>query len=152
VRETEKQEYGALIDEVVALRGASELVQALRDRGCPVILASSAKEEEVKHYLGLLEADDLPYTTAADVEKTKPEPDLVHAALDKAGGGDAFMVGDSTWDCEAAARAEVRTIALLTGGFSKEELLEAGAERVYEDIEHLLSELDAVVAGPAATT
>jgi HAD superfamily hydrolase (TIGR01549 family) len=151
VRTAEKEEYGKLIDEVIALKGASELIVALRDRGCRVILASSAKQEEIEHYVELLGADDVPYTTSADVENTKPEPDLVEAALEKAGGGEAFMIGDSTWDCEAAGRAGVRTIALLTGGFSEQELLEAGAERVFRDIEPLIGELDSVI-GEAAST
>jgi hypothetical protein len=63
--------------------------------------------------------------TSADVEKTKPEPDLVAAAIEKPGGGPAVMVGDSTWDCEAAKRAGVPTVAVLTGGFSAAELREA---------------------------
>ena len=145
VRAAEKEEYGRLIDEVVALKGASELVEALRARNCRVVLASSAKEEEIRHYLELLEAEDLEYTTSADVEKTKPAPDLVNAALEKGDGGDAFMIGDSTWDCEAAERAGVRTIGLLTGGFSEQELLEAGAQRVFRDIESLLASLDEVI-------
>ena len=52
------------------------------------------------------------------------------AALEKAGGGDAVMIGDSTWDCEAAKRAGMRTIGVLTGGFSEQELRDAGAARV----------------------
>ena len=114
-----------------------------------MILSSSAKREEVEHYVELLGAHDIPYTTSADVERTKPEPDLIVAALEKAGGGDAFLIGDSTWDCEAAGRAGVRTTGLLTGGFSEQELLDAGAERVFRDIETLLDGLDEVV-GPRA--
>ena len=150
VRAAEKEEYSALIGEVVALKGASELVEGLRERDCRVILSSSAKEEEVEHYVELLGVDGVPYTTSADVERTKPQPDLINAALERAGGGEAFMIGDSTWDCEAADRAGVRTIALLTGGFSEEELLEAGAERVFRDIETLLEALDEVAGSPAA--
>ena len=61
------------------------------------------------------------------MERTKPEPDLVHAALERAGTDPAVMVGDSTWDCRAAERAGVRSIGVLTGGFSEQELREAGA-------------------------
>ena len=91
-----------------------------------MVLASSAKPDEVEHYLDLLDARELAdgWTTSGDVEATKPEPDLVRAAMDKAGGGEAVMVGDSTWDCEAAERAGIETVAVLTGGFS-----EAGAAR-----------------------
>ena len=66
-------------------------------------------QHEVDHYLDLLDARELAdgWTTSADVERTKPEPDLVAAAIERAGGGPAVMVGDSTWDCEAAKRAGV---------------------------------------------
>jgi phosphoglycolate phosphatase-like HAD superfamily hydrolase len=66
----------------------------------------------------------------------------VAAAVEKAGGGGAVMVGDSTWDCKAAARAGVATIGVLTGGFSREELHEAGATCVFERLEDLLARLD----------
>jgi phosphoglycolate phosphatase-like HAD superfamily hydrolase len=108
------------------------------------VLASSAKQDEVDHYLDLLDARELAdgWTTSADVEATKPEPDLVTAAVEKAGGGDAVMVGDTTWDCEAAGRAGVPTVAVLTGGFSEAELREAGAVAVFQSIEELRGALD----------
>jgi phosphoglycolate phosphatase-like HAD superfamily hydrolase len=62
--------------------------------------------------------------------------------VDKAGGGEAVMVGDSTWDCEAAARAGLATVGVLTGGFSDQELRDAGAACVFERLEDLLSQLD----------
>jgi phosphoglycolate phosphatase-like HAD superfamily hydrolase len=107
------------------------------------VLASSAKEDEVEHYLELLDARELAdgWTTSADVEATKPEPDLVQAAIDKAGGGQAVMVGDSTWDCEAAKRAGIETVAVLTGGFSEAELRDAGAVAVYHSIDDLRESL-----------
>ena len=77
------------------------------------------------------------WTTAADVEHTKLDPDLVAAGKAKAGGGDAVLVGDSTWDCEAGRRCAVPTIALLTGGFSARELRDAGAACVFESIAEL---------------
>ena len=64
------------------------------------------------------------------------------AAVEKAGGGDAVMVGDSTWDCEAAKRAGLDTIAVLTGGFSEAELRDAGAVVVHSSIEDLRESLD----------
>jgi HAD superfamily hydrolase (TIGR01509 family) len=129
IRDAEKRLYGEMIDEVAPLDGAR-----LCDRGHSVVLASSAKEEEVAHYLDLLEARDLVdgWTTSADVDATKPEPDLVAAALEKAGELSAVMVGDTTWDVEAALRADVKTIGVLTGGFSEAELLAAGAVSVVE--------------------
>jgi phosphoglycolate phosphatase-like HAD superfamily hydrolase len=101
-----------------------------------VVLASSAKEEEVEHYIRLLDVAELHdgYTSAADVEATKPDPDLIEAAIGKAGGAEAVMVGDSVWDIEAANRAGLRTIAVLCGGFGAAELEGAGAETVVETI------------------
>ena len=144
-RDREKAEYRKLIDETEPLPGAKDLIEELGRRGCRIVLASSANEQDLTHYLGELDAEDLPHTTSDDVEATKPEPDLVLAALEKAGGHPAFMIGDSTWDCEAAKRAGVRCFALLTGGFSEEELREAGAEEVYESLADLIAALDAVV-------
>jgi HAD superfamily hydrolase (TIGR01509 family) len=144
IRDAEKGLYGDLIEEVEPLHGAGELIRDLKERGHAVVLASSANPDEVEHYVDLLQARELAdgWTTAADVDATKPEPDLVEAALRKAGGGAAVMIGDSTWDCEAAKRAGVETIAVLTGGFSEQELLDAGAARVYESIDELRRSLD----------
>ncbi len=117
--------------------GARGLIEDLREEGAKVILASSAKEEEVDHYLELLDARELVdgWTTADDVERTKPYPDLVHAALEKSEReGPAVMVGDSTWDVKAAGAAGVPTLAVLTGGFSEDELREAGAAEVVHSV------------------
>jgi HAD superfamily hydrolase (TIGR01509 family) len=144
VRALEGDLYMELIDEVRPLEGARELLAVLKDRGHAVVLASSAKQHEVEHYVELLDAHDLAdgWTTSADVERTKPEPDLVKAAVVKAGGGEAVMVGDSTWDFKAAQRAGVATIGVLTGGFSEQELRAAGASCVFERIEDLRRHLD----------
>jgi HAD superfamily hydrolase (TIGR01549 family) len=149
LRDAEKQAYMQLIDEVAPLEGARELIVELEERGHTVILASSAKAEEADHYVDLLVVRDLVdgWTTSADVERTKPEPDLVVAALEKGGGGDAVMVGDSTWDCQAAKNADIKSIGVLTGGFSREELLEAGASEVYESIVELRRDLDSTPLG-----
>ena len=76
-----------------------------------MILSSSAKADEVEHYVDLLEARDrvTGWTTSANVEETKPQPDLVEVALEKAGTREAVMVGDSIWDVEAAKRAGIAT-------------------------------------------
>jgi HAD superfamily hydrolase (TIGR01549 family) len=144
IREAEKRQFAALIDEVRPLDGARELIEALKERGHTVVLASSAHEDDVQHYLELLDAEELVdgYTTSADVEATKPEPDLVVAALEKAGGLSAVMVGDTTWDVEAAARAELKTICLLSGGFSEAELRAAGAVDVFDSPATLARRLD----------
>jgi HAD superfamily hydrolase (TIGR01549 family) len=143
IRTAEKALYLALIDEVEPMRGARELIEDLKERGHTVVLASSAKPDEVEHYLDLLDARELAdaWTTAADVESTKPQPDLVEAAREKAGDGEAIMVGDTTWDVEAAARAGVETIAVLTGGFAESELDDAGALAVFESIQELCERL-----------
>jgi HAD superfamily hydrolase (TIGR01549 family) len=139
VRAAEKVLYMALIEEVRPLDDARELVADLAGDGRAVVLASSAKPDEVEHYLDLLEARELAtaWTHSGDVEHTKPQPDLVQAAVEKAGGGSAVMVGDSTWDCEAAGRAGLDTVAVLTGGFSEAELREAGAACVFGSLREL---------------
>ena len=144
IRAAEKVLYSELIGEVEPLEGARQLIEDLKERGHAVVLASSAKEDEVDHYLDLLDARELAdgWTTSADVEATKPEPDLVQAAVAKAGVDDAVMVGDSIWDCEAAKRAGVETIAVLTGGFSEAELRDAGAATVFHSIDDLRESLD----------
>jgi HAD superfamily hydrolase (TIGR01509 family) len=156
IRAAEGEAYGELIDEVEAMEGARGLIEDLRSDGAAVILASSAKQEEVDHYLDLLDARELVqgWTTAADVEQTKPAADLVQAALDKGGEGPALMIGDSTWDVKAAGAAGVPTLAVLTGGFAEAELREAGAVDVVESIAALRQGRRAVVelAGDAAPT
>jgi HAD superfamily hydrolase (TIGR01509 family) len=144
IRAAEKALYLALIDEVEPFEGARELIAELKRRGNTVVLASSAKQDEVDRYLDLLDARDLAdgWTTSADVEVTKPEPDLVVAAVEKAGGEEAVMVGDTPWDCEAARRAGIPTIAVLTGGFAEQELTDAGAVAVFASIAELRERLD----------
>jgi HAD superfamily hydrolase (TIGR01549 family) len=149
IRATESDAYMALIDEVELLPDARELLAALIGRGHAVVLASSAKEHEIDRYLELLDARGLVtgWTTAADVAATKPAPDLVVAAVEKAGGGPAVMVGDSTWDCEAAGRAGLPTVGVLTGGFSEQELREAGAVTVHRSLGELLRDLQRTPLG-----
>jgi HAD superfamily hydrolase (TIGR01549 family) len=144
IRAAEGEAYGELIGEVQGMHGASELIAELGERGATVILASSAKEDEVEHYVELLDARDLVagWTSSGDVERTKPHPDLVEAALEKSGGGPAVMVGDSTWDVKAAEAAGIPTLAVLTGGFSESELRGAGAARVFDSIGELRKDLD----------
>ena len=148
IREAEGEAYSELIGEVEPMAGATDLLSDLRSEGHTSILASSAKSDEVDHYLDLLGARDLVdgWTTSADVERTKPEPDLVKAALDKAGGpdpGDALMIGDSVWDVKAASAAGVATLAVLAGGFSEAELREAGAIEVVREVSRLSAPINA---------
>ena len=141
IRDAESELYRELIGEVQAMEGSRQLIEDMKDAGNAVVLASSAKEWEVQHYLELLEAAELvdAWTTSDDVERTKPEPDLVHAALEKVGGRpeNATLIGDTVWDVEAAHRAGVEALAVLTGGFSEQELSEAGAREVFTSVEEL---------------
>ena len=146
IRAAEKTLYFQLIDEVQPMADSRKLIEQLKGRGHTVVLASSAKADEVEHYLDLLDARELAddWTTSADVESTKPAPDLVSAALEKAGASaeDAVMVGDTPWDVHAARGAGVETIAVLTGGFAIEELRESGAVSVFESVAELCAGLD----------
>ena len=143
IRDAEKALYLAMIEEVEPLEGARELIKRLKEAGKTVVMASSAKGNEVEHYLDLLEARELAddWTTSSDVEATKPEPDLVLTALEKVEGSEAVMVGDTTWDIEAARNAGVETIAVMTGGFGEDELREAGAIAVFESVQELRERL-----------
>ena len=144
IREAEKHRYAELIDEVRPFEGARELIVALKERGHAVVLASSGHGDDVERYIDLLDARALAdfWTTSDDVERTMPAPDLVAVAMRRAETLSAVVVGDSTWDIVAATRAELKTLAVLTGGYSEAELLEAGAVAVFESLVALCERLD----------
>jgi len=144
IRAARGEAYAQLIGEVEPLEGARDLIVDLKERGFTTLLASSSPQDELDRYLDLLDARELAdgWTTDDDVEATKPEPDLVRAALEKAGADDAVMIGDSPWDVEAARKAGVETVTVITGGFSAQELEEAGAVAVYDSVEELRLHLD----------
>ena len=144
VRTEEHALFQQLKHEVQPFAGARGLIEDLKSRGCTVVLASSAKSEDLAHFLDLLDARELAdgWTDSGSVERTKPEPDLVEAALELAGGGPGVMIGDSTWDVEAAKRLKVPTLCVRTGGFGADELLDAGAEAVFDSIAQLRERLD----------
>jgi HAD superfamily hydrolase (TIGR01549 family) len=133
--------FDEIIDDVQPLPGAHELVLALKERGHVVVVASSAIERHLDVLFEKLAIRDLldDWTVSDDVESSKPEPDLVEAALEKAGTRDAVMIGDSPWDIIAARRARIPTIALLTGGFATCEL--EGAVATYDSLDELRREL-----------
>jgi HAD superfamily hydrolase (TIGR01549 family) len=143
VRDRWEKLFDELIDEVAPLEGAHDLMVELKGRGHAVVLASSSIRKHLEHFLDLLDARDVlhAWTTKDDVRATKPDPDLVLAALEKAGTDDAVMIGDTPWDIEAAGSAGVATICVITGGFSKHELIEAGAVAVYESVAELRRDL-----------
>ena len=144
VRERWEKEYNELIEETRLLPGAKELLSALKRRGLAVALASSSIPEHAQHAFDLLGADDLAdaATTSEDTEESKPDPDLIDEALARVGTRRACVVGDSVYDMEAAERAGVPAYGVLTGGYGRAELLDAGARGVYEDLDDLLGHLD----------
>jgi HAD superfamily hydrolase (TIGR01549 family) len=144
ISDARKEEYRRLIGEVSALEDARALIEDLKQRGLTVVLASSSPQDEIDSYLDLLDARELAdgWTTDDDVESTKPEPDLVRAALSKAGTKDATMVGDTPWDIQAARKAGLATVTVITGGFSEQELRDAGAAAVYDSLVELRRHLD----------
>ena len=124
-----------------------ELFERIRTNEKRIVLASSGKEEDTKYYVAkLLRIDDLieGYTCADDADRSKPAPDIFTAAIEKLGDispAEAITVGDTRFDIEAAAKAGLRTIALLCGGTPEEILRAAGAIAVYRDPADLLAKL-----------
>ncbi|QZY47993.1 HAD family hydrolase [Mycolicibacterium austroafricanum] len=136
------------------LPGARDLLRRVAGLGLQVVLATSAPEDELRMLREVLDCDDAvaAVTSSQDVDTAKPQPDIVAVALDRAGvtADDAVFVGDAVWDCEAARRAGVPSIGVLSGGVSRAELREAGARDVFEDAAELLTELDSTVVGELA--
>jgi HAD superfamily hydrolase (TIGR01549 family) len=144
VRMEEHALFQQLIHEIQPFAGARGLIEDLKARGCKVVLASSAKPEDVARFLDLLDARELAdgWTDSASVEHTKPAPDLVEKALELVGGGRGVMVGDSTWDVEAAKNAGMPALVVRSGGFGDEELKDAGAIALYDTPGDLVNALD----------
>jgi HAD superfamily hydrolase (TIGR01509 family) len=133
------------------LPGAAQLLRTCKKRGLRVVLASSADEREFAALRTALDADDAidAATSSADVEHSKPAPDLVQTALDKARvrPDAAVFVGDTVWDVQACAKAGVACIGLLSGGIGRDELLGAGAAEIYEGPAELLASLPESILG-----
>ena len=144
LRDRWEHEYDELIDETRLLPGAKELLRVLKERGIKVALASSGIPKHAEHAFELLDADELAdtTTTAEDVEDSKPDPDLVQEALTRLDSERACVIGDSVYDVEAAQRTGVPAYGLLTGGYGRAELEQAGAAAVYEDLDDLLRHID----------
>ncbi|MBO2448959.1 HAD family hydrolase [Actinomadura barringtoniae] len=136
--------YATYWSRLAPLPGAAELLKAVAERGLRVVLASSAAERELGVMREVLDAESaiLAATSSSSVERSKPAPDLVQAALEKAEvePDQAVFVGDTRWDVQAAQRAKVPCVGLLSGGIGENEL--AGAVAIYRDAAHLLEELD----------
>jgi len=146
-REQQGRETDALLDEMAPLPGARDLLLAIKERGHRLVLASSGKERHVEAFLDKLDARDIAddWTSSADVEASKPAPDLLHVALKKLGAppdAASVMVGDSVWDVEAAKRAGMPAIVVRSGGFGDDELRDAGAIALYDTPADLAKALD----------
>ena len=146
VRELHDKQFDARISEVYPLEGTFELLTGLRQAGLRLVLASSSKPETTDRLLGVVEGSQLIEAVVPGSEgPSKPAPDLVERALDRAGSGNAFLIGDAVWDVEAAARAGIPCVGLLSGGYSEAELLGAGAVMVDETPLTLAGRLDTVL-------
>jgi HAD superfamily hydrolase (TIGR01509 family) len=143
LRDLQHDRYAELLDEVQPLAGAHELLATLKDDGWRIALASSGRADEVEHYLQLLDVRGLPdaVVSSADVDTTKPAPDVLALAREQAApeldASAALVVGDATWDCEAALRGGMTPVAVLSGGFGQAELEDAGAVAVFETLVEL---------------
>lgn len=152
VRAVHAEEYHRLHHLVAPLPGADGLIADLRERGFKVALATSSSAEDFQRECELFSDAHLADATVTlpDVERTKPAPELLETAIREAGGQYAATIGDSTWDMESARRAGVYPIGVLTGGFGREELLNAGAELVVDNVEDLRRRMDDTVLRKAA--
>jgi HAD superfamily hydrolase (TIGR01509 family) len=142
-----REAYARHFPTVRPLPGASELLATLTDHGVPWAIATSGAERSARPALELLGLPpDTPLVTRDLVRYAKPDPDLFLTAAERIGVDirNSFVVGDSVWDLMAAQRARALGIGVLSGGYGREELLYAGAFRVYEDPADLLAHLDEV--------
>jgi HAD superfamily hydrolase (TIGR01549 family) len=144
LRSAWREEYTELRAEVRPLRGAAELVHHLAREGFVVALASSGDPQFGHEAVDLLGIESVvsAFVTSEDVDKSKPDPDLIEVTLRRLGSvGSALFVGDTVYDVESAGRAGIGCLALRSGGFGRAELEEAGALRV-EDLPADLLPLD----------
>ena len=135
------------LGSVKAFTGVRDVFEALREGGGRIALATDCKGPELSHYRSLLNVDDLIDAMACgdDVEHGKPDPRLIGLALGKLGisAGQAVMIGDTPYDAEAASGAGIAAAGLLTGGFAKQALLEAGCFAVADELLELPASLKA---------
>lgn len=129
-----------------------ELFQRIHDDNKRIVLASSGKEKDTKYYVeNLLNIEDLiqGYTCADDADRSKPAPDIFSAALEKLDNippDETVTVGDTRFDIEAAAKAGLRTIAVLCGGIAEDVLRRAGASAIYYDPADILAHYDTLAS------
>ena len=135
-----QRRHGAIFRELLLTRrplpGAVELLADLRRRGIPHGIATSGRRPEIDASLDALGiGDETVVIERGDVRRAKPEPDLFEACRSALGveAADCYVVGDAVWDLLAARRARMLSVGLLSGGYGADELLNAGAFRVYQD-------------------
>jgi HAD superfamily hydrolase (TIGR01509 family) len=147
MRAAHRSLYGVFWTRLRAFDGAADLLRTCAQRGMKVVLASSASARELTALRAALDADDAitDATSSSEAGESKPAPDIVQLALDRAGVAPdrAVFVGDAVWDVHACRNAGVPCLAVLTGGFGGEELREAGAVAIYEGPADLLRHFDA---------
>ncbi|MBV8387357.1 MAG: HAD family hydrolase [Acidimicrobiia bacterium] len=146
VKKAWRGHFDELKPEIRPFADAASLLRVVKERGATVVLASSSEQEDVDALLAAIDADDAiaEVTSAGDVSDAKPSPEVFQMAMDKAGLDPAstVAVGDTVWDVEAAARAGLRCVCVLSGGIGQAELDAAGALAVYPDVSTLLRDLD----------
>jgi HAD superfamily hydrolase (TIGR01509 family) len=132
-----------------ALPGSRELVLRVRKEGLTPVVATSAKDKELKALLKAAQVDDLmeEKATSSDAKRSKPDPDIVRAAIDQSGiqRDNLVMIGDTPYDIEAASRAGVRAIGFRSGGWRDDDL--RGAAEIYDGPADLLAHYDSSVVG-----
>lgn len=124
-----------------------ELFERIIADGKKIVLASSAKKDELEHYEQIANVQDLigASTSSDDAEKSKPHPDIFHAAMEKLEGigpDEVMVVGDTPWDAEAAGKAGLKTVGFLCGGFDEDVLKAAGCVAIYAGPSDLLARFD----------
>lgn len=134
------------LDRVVPFTDARKLLERMRQHGLRIAVATSSGKGDLEVLKTIVKIHDLVEedTTASDADKSKPAPDIFEAALKSLGiaPDEALALGDTPWDVEAAARAGVKTVAVMSGGWSREELQKAGALAVYVDAAELVRKFD----------
>lgn len=145
------ERWAPLRERCLPFHDVSGLIRAAAGRGLQVVYCTSGSEEDTADFRRKIGCDDVvaAVVNAGDVPQSKPEPDIVHAALDAVGVAPerAVMVGDTVYDVRAAAAAEVACIGVMCGGIGERELQEAGAVAVYGNPSALLQGLDASPVG-----
>ena len=146
LRKRHDQQFQQRLPEVRAIGGVTELLSVCRDRGLRMVLASSSPPELTDTLLSVVDLSHLiGDVVSGDEGPSKPAPDLVERALERARTNRAFLVGDAVWDVESAERAGIPCVGLLTGGYSEAELSEAGAIRVFDTPRSLATHLDEIL-------